>query len=54
MACGADLALAPDEDLVDEIREATGGLGADVVLDFVGSDETLAASGKGAPGRSPT
>ncbi len=44
MACGADLALAPDEDLVDEIREATGGLGADVVLDFVGSDETLAAS----------
>ncbi|MDP3890985.1 NAD(P)-dependent alcohol dehydrogenase [Nocardioides sp.] len=42
--CGADLALAPGPDLAAEIREATGGVGADVVLDCVGSDETLAAS----------
>ncbi|HRK48629.1 MAG TPA: zinc-binding dehydrogenase, partial [Nocardioides sp.] len=41
---GADLALTPGPDLVGQIREATGGLGADVVLDFVGSDETLAAA----------
>jgi propanol-preferring alcohol dehydrogenase len=41
---GADLVLAPGPDLVAEIREATGGLGADVVVDFVGSDETLAAA----------
>jgi propanol-preferring alcohol dehydrogenase len=40
---GADLVLAPGESLVAEVREATGGIGADVVLDFVGSDETLAA-----------
>ncbi|MFC4783821.1 NAD(P)-dependent alcohol dehydrogenase [Nocardioides sp. MAHUQ-72] len=42
-SCGADLALAPGEDLVEQVRDATGGRGADVVLDFVGSDETLAA-----------
>jgi len=42
MTCGADLALAPGDDLVAEIREATRGLGADVVLDFVGADDTLA------------
>lgn len=42
--CGADLVLAPGDDLPDQVREATGGRGADVVLDFVGSDETLAAS----------
>jgi propanol-preferring alcohol dehydrogenase len=29
---------------VAEIREATRGLGADVVLDFVGSDDTLAVA----------
>ena len=41
--CGADLVLAPGADLVEHVREATAGHGADVVLDFVGSDETLAA-----------
>ena len=41
---GADLVLPPGPDLVAELREATGGLGADVVLDFVGSDETLATA----------
>ncbi len=43
LECGADLALAPGDDLVAEVREATRGLGVDVVLDMVGSDETLAA-----------
>ncbi len=38
---GADLTVAP-EDAAAEIRAATGGRGADVVLDFVGSDATLA------------
>ncbi|WP_084965760.1 NAD(P)-dependent alcohol dehydrogenase [Thermoactinospora rubra] len=40
---GADLALPPEPEAVGEIRAATpGGRGADVVLDFVGSDNTLA------------
>ncbi|MFF5262401.1 NAD(P)-dependent alcohol dehydrogenase [Actinomadura viridis] len=38
---GADLVLTPDGAAAG-IREATGGRGADVVLDFVGSDTTLA------------
>jgi propanol-preferring alcohol dehydrogenase len=38
---GADLVIAPGGSAHEEIREATHGLGADVVLDFVGSDETL-------------
>ncbi|MGC8464035.1 MAG: NAD(P)-dependent alcohol dehydrogenase [Acidimicrobiales bacterium] len=38
---GADLAVSP-ESAASEIRAATGGRGADVVLDFVGSDATLA------------
>ena len=41
-ANGADLALASGGGAVDEIRTATGGRGADVVLDFVGSESTLA------------
>ena len=44
MQCGADLALAPGPDLVDEIRAFTGNVGADVVIDCVGSDETLATA----------
>lgn len=39
---GADLALAPGPDAATDVRAATGGLGADVVLDFVGGDDTLA------------
>ncbi|GAA1205515.1 NAD(P)-dependent alcohol dehydrogenase [Prauserella alba] len=39
---GADLALAPDEDAAERIRHYTGGRGADVVLDCVGNDDTLA------------
>jgi alcohol dehydrogenase, propanol-preferring len=38
---GADLVLAPGEDVVDQIRGATQSHGADVVLDFVGSDSSL-------------
>jgi propanol-preferring alcohol dehydrogenase len=41
---GADLVLGPGPDLVAQLREATRGLGADVVIDFVGSDETLAVA----------
>lgn len=39
---GADLALASSGGAADEIRTATAGRGADVVLDFVGSESTLA------------
>jgi alcohol dehydrogenase, propanol-preferring len=38
---GADLTLAPGADTVTAVREAAHGRGADVVLDFVGSDQTL-------------
>ena len=39
---GADLIVQPGETAGTTIREATGGRGADVVLDFVGVDATLA------------
>lgn len=38
---GADVTLAPGPEAADEIRAVTDARGADVVLDFVGSDETL-------------
>ncbi|MGZ5398378.1 MAG: NAD(P)-dependent alcohol dehydrogenase [Nocardioides sp.] len=41
---GADLALSPGPDLAGEVRAFTQGVGADVVIDCVGSDETLATS----------
>ncbi len=41
---GAEHVLTPGPDLTAQVRELTGGVGADVVLDFVGSDETLAAA----------
>lgn len=44
LRCGADLALAPGDGLVEAIRGATQGRGADVLVDCVGSDETLAAA----------
>lgn len=40
--CGAELTLHAGPDAAGEIRAATKGLGADVVIDFVGSDDTLA------------
>jgi propanol-preferring alcohol dehydrogenase len=39
---GADLCLPSDETTVEQIMEATNGLGAMAVLDFVGIDATLA------------
>ncbi len=39
---GADLAVEAGEAARDQIREATVGRGADLVLDFVGSADTLA------------
>jgi propanol-preferring alcohol dehydrogenase len=39
---GADHALEPGETTAGDIKVLTGGRGADVVLDFVGADETLA------------
>ena len=41
-ADGADLTLLPDANAAATIREQTGGRGADVVLDFVGTDATMA------------
>lgn len=40
---GADEVLGEQDDVAAAVREATDGAGADVVLDFVGSDETHAA-----------
>ncbi len=39
---GADHAVEPGPDAAATILDLTGGLGADVVLDIVGADETLA------------
>lgn len=39
---GADLTVEAGEGAAEEIRQATGGRGADVVLDIVGSDATIA------------
>ena len=40
---GADVALGEEEDVAGAVRELTDRAGADVVLDFVGTDETHAA-----------
>jgi alcohol dehydrogenase, propanol-preferring len=39
---GADLALRSDASAVTAVRDATGGVGAELVLDMVGADATLA------------
>jgi propanol-preferring alcohol dehydrogenase len=39
---GAEITLTSGADAANEIRENSKGRGADVVLDFVGSDDTLA------------
>jgi len=41
---GADEVLGEQGDVADAVRELTGGAGADVVLDFVGTDESHATS----------
>ena len=38
---GADVTAAPGDAALEAVRETSRGVGADVVLDFVGSDETL-------------
>ncbi len=41
---GADDVLGEENDVADAVRELTNGAGADVVLDFVGTDETHASA----------
>ena len=41
-ADGADLTFVSEEGTAEQIRAATGGRGADVVIDCVGADATLA------------
>ena len=41
---GADEVLGEQPDVADTVREWTNGVGADVVVDFVGTDETHAAA----------
>jgi alcohol dehydrogenase len=41
MEFGADRALAPDDAVVDTVRELTGGLGADVAIEAVGAPATF-------------
>lgn len=43
---GADEALRPGDDAVKRVKEATRGEGAEVVIDFVGSDQTLALAAR--------
>jgi propanol-preferring alcohol dehydrogenase len=45
---GADEALRPGDEAVVRIRELTRGEGAEAVIDFVGSDATLALAAKAA------
>jgi alcohol dehydrogenase, propanol-preferring len=40
--CGADHAVEPGDGALEELRDLTGGRGADAVFDFVGIDATLA------------
>ncbi len=40
-ASGADVTVTAGDNAAEEIRDATGGLGADVVLDFVGAETTM-------------
>ena len=41
---GADVVLGEQADVAAAVREATNGAGADVVLDFVGTDDTHASA----------
>jgi propanol-preferring alcohol dehydrogenase len=43
---GADVVLRSDAGAADAIRKATSGVGADLVLDMVGADATLALGAK--------
>ena len=48
LACdlGASRAVLADGDAAEQVRQATDGRGADVVLDFVGADATIALGAK--------
>ena len=49
--CGAHHVVEADGGQVERVRELTGGMGAEAVLDFVGEDDTIqAALGMLAPG----
>jgi propanol-preferring alcohol dehydrogenase len=41
-SCGADVTIRSGADAAEQIKEATGGKGADLVLDFVTAEPTLA------------
>lgn len=41
LAFGADIAISPEDQAVDTVRELTGGLGADVVMEAVGIPATF-------------
>jgi propanol-preferring alcohol dehydrogenase len=43
---GADVAIAPDDDAEARIRDLTSGHGAELVLDLVGADTTLALAAR--------
>jgi alcohol dehydrogenase, propanol-preferring len=43
---GAEVTVLAGEDAAEAIREATGGRGAELVLDIVGSDDTLALAAR--------
>ena len=43
----------PSDSTAAEVRDATGGRGAELVLDFVGSDATLALAGRRRPAARP-
>lgn len=43
--CGADVTVLSGDDTAAQVRDATRGLGADLVMDFVGSEGTLALAG---------
>ena len=43
---GADVTLLADETTDDQLAELTAGFGAEVVLDFVGADDTLVRAAK--------
>jgi propanol-preferring alcohol dehydrogenase len=42
VGAGADAALAPDDETIETVRHMTHGRGAQLVLDVVGSEDTLA------------
>jgi alcohol dehydrogenase, propanol-preferring len=46
MALGADHAIVSDDRAAEQIMDLTGGRGCEAIIDFVGSDQTLALAAK--------